>query len=71
MNAPNKKLAPSVEDALNDLDSAEAWKPALIAFYQRDGCPQSAENLERGWAPLDSGHYRLIEALKAAFEVAP
>lgn len=47
------------------------WTPALIAFYQKDGAHQRAENLRQGWFDLDASDLRVVEALKAAFAVAP
>ncbi len=48
----------------------EAWRPALIAFYERDCLAQKAENLRRG-CPLDYLDERAIDALKAAAELIP
>lgn len=47
------------------------WTPALIAFYRKQGCPQRAENLAMGWFDVDACDLHVIEALQAAFEVAP
>lgn len=52
-------------------NDAEAWMPALLAFYQADGSTMRAESLAKGWAPLDGTDLRTIEALKAALRVAP
>lgn len=45
----------------------EAYRPALIAFYERDCLAQKAENLRRGY-PLDYLDKRAIDALRAAFQ---
>ena len=45
---------------------AERWRPALIAFYKKDGCEQKSLNLKNG-DPLDYLDFRTIEALEAAF----
>jgi hypothetical protein len=50
----------------------EAWRPALIAFYERE-CPWASmtlENLRRG-EPLTNENRRTIEALIVAGERAP
>ena len=44
-----------------------AWVEALATFYERDGMPQSAENVRHG-CPLTYLDQRRIDALKAAFE---
>lgn len=43
----------------------EHWRPALIAFYERDELPQKAKNLKAG-APFDYLDLRTIRALEAA-----
>lgn len=48
----------------------EAWRPALIAFYERDELRQKAANLKNGDA-LDYLDRRAIEALAAAAELLP
>jgi hypothetical protein len=48
----------------------EAWRPALIAFYERDELRQKALNLKNG-VPLDYLDRRTIEALRAALDAAP
>jgi hypothetical protein len=48
------------------ITKAEAWRPALIAFYEHDEMRQKAANLKRG-APLDYLDLRTIAALEAAF----
>lgn len=47
----------------------EAYRPALIAFCERDCLTQKAENLRRG-VSLDYIDKRMIDALKAAIAVA-
>lgn len=46
-------------------DENEIWRPALIAFYERDELPQRAANLRNG-DPLDYLDMRTIKALEAA-----
>lgn len=65
MNAPQALRGMTIPNDTGD------WMPALIAFYRADGCTQRAENLAKGWAPLDGTDVRTIEALKAALQVAP
>jgi hypothetical protein len=48
----------------------EAWRPALIAFYERDELRQKALNLKNG-APLDYLDKRAIDGLRAALDLAP
>lgn len=48
----------------------ESWRPALIAFYERDELRQKAANLKNG-AALDYLDHRAIEALAAAGERMP
>jgi len=48
---------------------AEAWRPALIAFYERDEMPTKARLIRDG-APFDYLDIRTIEALKAATKLA-
>jgi hypothetical protein len=48
----------------------EVWRPALIAFYERDELRQKARSLRNG-APFDYLDRRSIEALAAAFERIP
>lgn len=48
----------------------EAWREALIAFYERDEMPAKAANLRSG-APFDYLDARAIDALKAAAEQMP
>lgn len=48
----------------------EAWRPALIAFYEHDELKQKAANLKNG-TPLDYLDRRAIEALVAAAELIP
>lgn len=43
----------------------EAWRPVLIAFYERDELKQRAANLKRG-EPFDYLDIRTIEAIEAA-----
>lgn len=43
----------------------EAWRQALIAFYERDELRQKAMNLRNG-APFDYLDLRTIRALEAA-----
>lgn len=50
--------------------NAEAWRPALIAFYEKDCLPTKAWHLERG-GEFDYLDLRAIEALRAAAEVMP
>lgn len=57
--------------AAEDGEYENEWLPALIAFYRADCAFQRAENLRKGWTAPDATDLRLIEALKAAFEVAP
>ena len=45
----------------------EAWRPALIAFCERDELRQMADNLRRG-QPLGYIEKRMIDALRAAFQ---
>lgn len=45
----------------------EAWRPALIAFYERDELPTKAQRLRDG-APFDYLDMRTIRALEAALE---
>jgi hypothetical protein len=52
------------------LDGYEAWRPALIAFYERDELKQKALNLKNG-ASLDYLDRRCIEAMMAAAERMP
>jgi hypothetical protein len=61
----------TVEDELEAMDSYEAWRPALVAFYLNDG-PwfQTVENVRRG-DPLTRTDRRIINALQAALRVAP
>lgn len=51
---------------MNDL---EHWRPALVAFYERDELRQRALNLKNG-APFDYLDLRTIKALEAALEKA-
>jgi hypothetical protein len=44
----------------------EAWRPALIAFYEGDELPTKAALIRNG-APLDYLDRRAIDALRAAF----
>lgn len=46
-------------------DDLEHWRPALIAFYERDELRQKALNLKNG-APFDYLDVRAIRALEAA-----
>lgn len=55
----------TVEQVLDELDEDEAWRPALIAFYERDELRQKALNLKNG-APFDYLDRRAIRALEAA-----
>lgn len=48
----------------------EAWREALIAFYERDELPTKARSLRDG-APFDYLDKRAIEALRAAHQAAP
>lgn len=48
--------------------NAEAWRPALIAYWKVEGCYQRAENLQLGW-PLDYLDERIIAAIEAATAV--
>jgi hypothetical protein len=50
----------------------EAWRPALIAFYQAESpwMTQTLEGLRRG-DPLTAENKRAIEALIAAFDAKP
>jgi hypothetical protein len=50
--------------------NAEAWRPALIAFYERDELRQKARSLRDG-APFDYLDLRAIKALQAAAEQMP
>lgn len=43
----------------------ETWRPALIAFYERDELPTKAQRLRDG-APFDYLDLRAIRALEAA-----
>lgn len=52
--------------ALARIRKAEQWRPALIAFYERDEMPMKARHLKDG-APLDYLDLRTIDALEAAF----
>lgn len=54
-----------------DSSAIDAWRPALIAYYQADCCFMRAETLRNGWRELDTTDLRMIEALKAALAVAP
>jgi hypothetical protein len=45
--------------------NAEAWRPALIAYWKAECCFQRAENLGRG-APFDAVDRRAIQAIEAA-----
>lgn len=45
----------------------EIWRPALIAFYERDELPTKARRLRDG-APFDYLDLRAIKALEAALE---
>ncbi len=47
--------------------SYERWRPALIAFYERDELKQRAANLRNG-AAFDYLDVRTIEALEAALQ---
>lgn len=49
----------------------ELWRPALIAFYKADRWFISAESLEKFNAPLSAQDKRLIDALAAAYRLAP
>lgn len=49
----------------------EAWRPALAAFYRKDGCAQSAENVSKFQFPLGVADCRVIDALAEAFQRAP
>lgn len=51
-------------------DDLESWRPALIAFYERDELRQRALNLKNG-AAFDYLDLRTIKALKAAAERWP
>ncbi len=51
--------------------NAEAWRPALIAFWRNECCFQRVECLEKFGEPLDHLDLRTIEALKAALALAP
>lgn len=62
-----KKIAPSVEDALSEL---EPWRPALAAFYRTEGSYQSAWNIKHDF-PLNHTDERIITAIRNAMEVAP
>lgn len=44
----------------------ETWRPALIAFYEKDEMPTKARRLRDG-APFDYLDIRTIKALQAAF----
>jgi hypothetical protein len=57
----------TVEQVLDEMDELESWRPALIAFYERDEMPTKARLLRDG-APLDYLDHRAIDALKAAIE---
>ncbi len=48
----------------------EAWRPALIAFYQAECSFQSAENVKRG-EPLTNSDRRMIDCLIVAGERMP
>lgn len=48
----------------------EAWRPALIAFYERDEAPTKAQMLRSG-VPFDYLDHRTIKALKAAAQKLP
>jgi hypothetical protein len=48
----------------------EAWRQALIAFYERDEMPTKAAQLKAG-EPFDYLDRRTITALQAALDRAP
>jgi hypothetical protein len=49
----------------------EAWRPALLAFYQAESpwMAQTIESLRKGW-PLTEDNRRVIRALMAVREAA-
>lgn len=49
------------------MEDLEHWRPALIAFYQRDELPTKAARLRDG-APFDYLDLRTIQALEAVLE---
>lgn len=63
------KLA-SVESILDGFDETEAWRPALIAFWNADGWYARRDSMKRGDA-FDYLDRRTIEALQAAVAKAP
>ncbi len=48
----------------------EVWRPALIAYCERDCLTERAAGLRRG-EPMDYIDHRMIDALKAAAERMP
>lgn len=48
-------------------DDLEIWRPALIAFYERDELPTKARRLRDG-EPFDYLDVRAIRALEAALD---
>lgn len=59
-----KSVAPTVQDD-------EAWRPALIAFYEVES-PWMSQTLEslRGGYPFTRDNRRVIDAIKAAQRLA-
>lgn len=51
--------------------SYEAWRPALAAFYRKDGLAQAAENVGKLGLPLTYLDRRTIDALAVAMDLAP
>jgi hypothetical protein len=55
----------TVENVLTDMDEREAWRPGLIAYWQREHCGERAMRLKRG-EPFDYLDVQAIEAIEAA-----
>ena len=60
----------SVASILQDIDTDEAWRPALAAFYRAVAMSMRSSLIRQGF-PLDNSDRHEIAALRAAFEVAP